>query len=247
MKQKRNSKGQFTKGSAPHNKGKKATPDQKKKIREAVNRPDVKRKLSESKKGKKNPMYGKSGNAGSWKKGNMPWNKGLTKEISEIVREMGEKQKGRRVSHSQETIQKMRGHTPWNKGKILVLIEKQRKRRLEYQKKRREEKYDEIKKKRDAKRLEIKSDVFSHYSKKLSNSTTPCCNCCGENKFLIFLTIDHITGWKNYDEGPKRLVGKEMYRFLQKNNYPTGYQVLCMNCNSAKSDKGICPHQRSKK
>jgi hypothetical protein len=140
-----------------------------------------------------------------------------------------------------------KGQVPWNKGKTLVPIEKQRNRRLEYQKKRREEQHDELKKKRDAKRLEIKLEVFSHYSKKLSNSNIPCCNCCGENKFLIFLTVDHIKGRKNYDEGPKRLVGKELYRFLQKNDFPVGYQILCMNCNSAKSDNNVCPHQRSKK
>ena len=117
-----------------------------------------------------------------------------------------------------------------------------------------EEKREDIKKKRDAKRLEIKLDVFSHYSKKLSNSTIPCCNCCGENKFLIFLTIDHVKGWKNYNEpdlskrkGSKRLGGNQLYRYLQKNNFPSGYQVLCMNCNSAKSDNEVCPHQRSKK
>ena len=109
------------------------------------------------------------------------------------------------------------------------------------------EKREEIKKKRDAKRLEIKLEVLSHYSKKLSNSKIPCCNCCGENKFLIFLTIDHIKGRKNYDEGPRRLIGKELYRFLQKNNFPKGYQVLCMNCNSAKSDNDKCPHQKRKK
>ena len=27
---------------------------------------------------------------------------------------------------------------------------------------------------------------MAHYSKKLSNSDIPCCNCCGENQFLIF-------------------------------------------------------------
>ena len=56
---KKMSVGQFKKGQVPHNKDKKATPEEKKKMIEAMNRPDVKRKLSESKKGTKNPMYGK--------------------------------------------------------------------------------------------------------------------------------------------------------------------------------------------
>ena len=50
---------QFKKGMIPHNKGKKATVEEKKKISEAMNRPEVKKKLSESKMGIKNPMYGK--------------------------------------------------------------------------------------------------------------------------------------------------------------------------------------------
>ncbi|RCL32066.1 MAG: hypothetical protein DBX08_02040 [Nitrosopumilus sp.] len=39
---------QFKKGMTPHNKGKKATEDEKKKMSKAMNRPEVKKKLSES-------------------------------------------------------------------------------------------------------------------------------------------------------------------------------------------------------
>jgi len=93
-------------------------------------------------------------------------------------------------------------------------------------------------------RDKLKNDVLGHYSKKLSNSDIPCCNCCGEHEFLIFLTIDHITNRKNATH-KKGLDGSGLYRYLQKNGYPSGYQVLCVNCNSAKSDSGICPHKRS--
>jgi len=95
-------------------------------------------------------------------------------------------------------------------------------------------------------RRKIKYEVLGHYSKKLSNSDIPCCNCCGEHDFLIFLTIDHITNRKNAAH-KKGLGGAKMYRYLQINGYPSGYQVLCVNCNSAKSDSGICPHKRSSK
>ncbi len=33
---------------------------------------------------------------------------------------------------------------------------------------------------------------------------------------------------------------------LKKHNYPKGFQVPCSNCNSTKSDNGICPHQLDK-
>lgn len=30
---------------------------------------------------------------------------------------------------------------------------------------------------------------------------------------------------------------------LKQNNYPRGFQILCYNCNNAKSIQGQCPHQ----
>ena len=49
----------FKKGDVSHNKGKKATEEEKKKMSESMNRPEVRKKLSESKMGAKNPMFGK--------------------------------------------------------------------------------------------------------------------------------------------------------------------------------------------
>ena len=102
----------------------------------------------------------------------------------------------------------------------------------------------ELSKKTKERNLKVKEEVLGHYSKKLSNSDVPCCNCCGEHEFLIFLSIDHITDRKNVTHG-KGYAGTRMYRYLRRNGYPSGYQVLCINCNSAKSDSGICPHKRS--
>ena len=113
---------------------------------------------------------------------------------------------------------------------ILVLSDEERKRKNAQTAKEQREK--------------TKYELLSHYSKKLSNSDVPCCRCCGEHDFLVFLTIDHITNRKNVTH-KKRLGGFPLYRYLQKNGYPSGYQVLCWNCNSAKSDSGICPHKKS--
>jgi len=33
-----------------------------------------------------------------------------------------------------------------------------------------------------------------------------------------------------------------LYLWLEKQNYPEGFQVLCANCNTART-KGVCPHQ----
>lgn len=77
-----------------------------------------------------------------------------------------------------------------------------------------------------------KVEVLTHYS------NPPKCACCGENH-IEFLTIDHING--DGAEQRKRLSGDSQkfsgflfYEWLIINNFPKGYQVLCMNCNMAK-------------
>ena len=91
----------------------------------------------------------------------------------------------------------------------------------------------------------IKMRVMRTYSK----SNEPFCACCGEN-ILQFLSIDHI----NNDGAKHRKIlgngksrggtsGQKMYEWLIKNNFPSGFQVLCMNCNCGKErNGGVCPH-----
>lgn len=79
--------------------------------------------------------------------------------------------------------------------------------------------------------------VFDHYGRR--------CNCCGETG-IQFLTIDHV----NNDGSLYRKetgLGSSFYRWLIKNDFPEGFQTLCMNCNFAKgktNEGGICPHQK---
>jgi len=92
----------------------------------------------------------------------------------------------------------------------------------------------------------IKYQVFSVYSKRLSKSKVPCCACCKkfkQKKFLIFLTIDHIKPLKPLTTKRKRVTGVNLWRYLRRKKYPHTFQVLCMNCNAAKSDLKTCPHQ----
>jgi hypothetical protein len=104
-----------------------------------------------------------------------------------------------------------------------------------------EEKYAQTHKKerRDAEkrlRLRDKLKVLNHYS-----GDPPKCACCGETK-LLFLTIDHMehVGRKKRE---KISSGSVFYRWLVRNNYPDGYQVLCFNCNCGRAlNNGICPH-----
>ena len=87
--------------------------------------------------------------------------------------------------------------------------------------------------------LKIKEECFQHYG--------GACLCCGEN-IIQFLTIEHENGGGNRHR--KKLFGHNvggvhMYRWLKRNNFPSGYSILCMNCNWAKRLSGVCPHKIS--
>lgn len=74
-----------------------------------------------------------------------------------------------------------------------------------------------------------------HYSK-----GSMICSCCPERQ-IAFLTIDHIAGGGRKHT---KSINGHFYLWLEKNHYPVGFQVLCMNCNFAKGQLGICPHQK---
>jgi hypothetical protein len=74
-------------------------------------------------------------------------------------------------------------------------------------------------------RTEIRHKTFSHYGEEK-------CVRCGETKFE-FLVLDHIDGGgKKHQKEVGR--GSCFYRWLVKNNYPPGFQILCHNCNAEK-------------
>jgi hypothetical protein len=72
------------------------------------------------------------------------------------------------------------------------------------------------------------------------------CNCCGETE-RMFLSIDHVenNGAQERRSGLYNGGGSAFYAWLRKSNFPPGYQVLCMNCQTGKHrNGGTCPHQR---
>jgi len=99
---------------------------------------------------------------------------------------------------------------------------------------------EELKIWRKEKQQKKKLMVLSHYSP----SGIPLCTCCGESH-LEFLCLDHINGG---GEDHRRQIGHgDLYFWILKNHFPTGFQVLCHNCNFAKSAFGYCPHQKEVK
>lgn len=81
----------------------------------------------------------------------------------------------------------------------------------------------------------LKLEVLTHYS-----NGTPKCVCCGENH-IEFLTMNHISGGGN--KHMKEIGASNFYRWLKKNNFPEGFNVMCMNCNFALGKFGYCPHK----
>lgn len=86
----------------------------------------------------------------------------------------------------------------------------------------------------------IRLEILNHYSK----TPLPSCACCSERN-IEFLTLDHIYN-NGAEERKNGLEGRNLFYYLRKNNFPDGYQVLCMNCNWAKAKYGYCPHNISK-
>lgn len=82
-------------------------------------------------------------------------------------------------------------------------------------------------------RREVKQEIFSAYGGK--------CRCCGEST-QEFLTIDHVRN--DGAQERKIVVGLPFYRKIQRQGYPNRYQLLCYNCNIAKSRFGRCPHAK---
>lgn len=84
----------------------------------------------------------------------------------------------------------------------------------------------------------LKDEVFAAYGGYI-------CSCCGITE-PMFLQIDHIDR-DGYKLRKEQGLGSRLYGWLRRNNYPKGYQVLCANCNHARSRKdnpsGICLHK----
>ena len=92
---------------------------------------------------------------------------------------------------------------------------------------------DECRLKKKIRRQEIRKKIFDHYGQK--------CNCsCGCNTTNPrHLTLDHI---ENNGAAHRKEVGTSLYfyRWVIRNNFPDDLQVLCFNCNCAKSNYGGC-------
>lgn len=91
-----------------------------------------------------------------------------------------------------------------------------------------------------AKRERIKEATFAAYGGYV-------CACCGETE-KKFLSLDHINNdgatFRRSMYGNRNAAGLVTYAWLARKGFPSGYQVLCMNCNHGKRmNNGVCPHK----
>jgi len=78
--------------------------------------------------------------------------------------------------------------------------------------------------------LERKRVVLTYYG----NTICACVKCGFSN--IKALSIDHING-REVGELKDKATGDSFYRKIIKNNFPLGYQTLCMNCQFIKREE----------
>ena len=110
-----------------------------------------------------------------------------------------------------------------------------------YNDKNKEERNKNCRKRLRLKRKELREKIIFHYA-----GNPPKCACEGcyyhiNDCPIDFLTIDHVHGGGGKD---KKIFNAQisLYSWIIKNNFPSDFQVLCMNCNFAKGKLGYCPH-----
>lgn len=86
----------------------------------------------------------------------------------------------------------------------------------------------DIKERIRAQTLQRKIFVLTHYG----NDNCACVKCGFDN--IKALSLDHIDGRIN---GGDKLKGDSSYRWLIRNNFPLGYQTLCLNCQFIKREE----------
>lgn len=101
---------------------------------------------------------------------------------------------------------------------------------------RRRELYHSVNK---VKRILIRYFVIGFYS-----NNTFACACCGENFSIMFLDIDHLFGkGREHRKSVANKGGLAFYKWLIKKGLPSGFRVLCSNCNVGRfRNGGQCPH-----
>ena len=80
----------------------------------------------------------------------------------------------------------------------------------------------------------LKFEIVKHYTNGTMRCTNPGCEVPGGTKDIRALCIDHINGGGKKHAEELKKNGINFYAWLKKQKYPSGFQVLCQNCNIIK-------------
>jgi hypothetical protein len=176
--------------------------------------------------------YKKHKNEEHFKEKRKEWGKNTRKRLNTDVQRKEKYDKRRREwCKSSKGLESSRKWRENNKEKLALYMK-------EWQKNHPQQCRDAVKRCHQKRNPQIKIEVFTHYS-----NGTPKCACCGETE-IRFLTIDHINGGGNKQRKQLGLSGSGIYKWLIRNGFPEGYQVLCYSCNLGRAhNKGVCPHK----
>jgi len=128
-------------------------------------------------------------------------------------------------------------HRIWNRKWYARMSSEKRKERFLYSRNYRQENREKLNLKKREYCIKLRDEVLKHYGNK--------CTCCGESH-KEFLSIDHISGKGNQHRKEHKLIGSyKIYFWLRKQHFPTGFRILCHNCNQSLGHYGYCPHSKS--
>jgi hypothetical protein len=147
-----------------------------------------------------------------------------------------ERKKAYNRTYYQANAERIKAHRQVNAERIKAQQKAYRQANVERIKAYRQANAERMKAYQKVYRQKMKEIVLSHYS-----GGVPKCACCGEQN-MDFLSIDHIEGGGREQTRKLKRGGTSFYRWLRDNGYPSGYRVLCINCNSALGFRGYCPH-----
>lgn len=93
--------------------------------------------------------------------------------------------------------------------------------------------------------LRARDTKYSEYSQRIRLDTIKAyggeCVCCSIADPAI-LVIDHLNGGGVAHRKELKRSGSKFCLWLQRSDYPSGYRVLCHNCNNSIAAYGSCPH-----
>ncbi len=172
------------------------------------------------------------------------------KNIEEVRKKHTEYNKKYREIHAEEIKLKAKEYHKRNKERENEYAKEYRKnhpeKMKEYYQKNREKileknrnQYQKTKEVIKQKEVDRRLKVYNHYS----NYDIKCI-CCGE-RHLDFLSVDHINN-DGYEHRKRGLSSNTLIQWIIKNNFPSGFQISCMNCNHgrSRSPERICVHQK---